>query len=71
MKLTDVTKALIDDMEYHSLLRRWRRAPDDDPMRSGETGKYMARRMEELREEPGGWDRHEIASRAVGWEGMK
>jgi len=68
MELTEAVKVVIDNMDYHSMLRRWRRAPSNDPFINGESGEYLARRMVEMRKKPGGQTKHIVASKAVGWE---
>ncbi len=67
MKLTDKTRAAIDALPYAALLARWRFSPSGDPWFEGETGEYWAQRMKELRDEPGGDDRHVAASKTIGW----
>lgn len=67
MKLTDDKKKYIDSLSYESLLSRWRFAPVGDPWFQGETGSYWGKRMCELREQPGGHDRHVAASKSLGW----
>ena len=65
MELNEKNKAYIDRLSYGQLLSRWRFAPIGDPWFQGETGKYWAKRMQELREQ--GAD-HVAASKAIGWE---
>ena len=65
--MTDELKKQIDDMNYVQLLSRWRFSPVGDPMFQGESGEYFAKRMAELRSQPGGDERHTAASKAIGW----
>jgi hypothetical protein len=67
MDLTIKNKAAIDTMSYETLLGRWRFAPAGDPWFQGETGEYWGKRMKELREQPGGQERHVAASKSIGW----
>lgn len=67
MKLTDELKADIDAKTYVSLLRTWRFAPSGDEMFQGESGDYWAKRMKELRSQPGGDEMHTRASKSIGW----
>lgn len=68
MKLTADVKARIDQLYYDQLLFTWRNAPLGDPMMQGESGQYWSKRMRDLRDAPGGDDRHVDASKKVGWE---
>jgi hypothetical protein len=68
MDLTKENKAHIDGMSYESLLERWRNAPIGSPWFQGETGEYWQKRMKELRELPGGDERHTTASQNIGWD---
>jgi hypothetical protein len=55
MDLTPENRTTIDGMSYEDLLRKWRFAPAGDEWFQGETGKYWAERMKQLREsDPGG-----------------
>jgi hypothetical protein len=65
MELTAENKAHIDGLNYESLLFRWRFAPAGDPWFEGATGAYWAKRMGELRSQPGGNDRHVAASKRI------
>lgn len=65
MKLTEENKKTIDGQTYQSLLYHWRFAPAGDPWFQGETGKYWAERMAQLRDQ--GAD-HVGASKAIGWD---
>lgn len=60
------TKKVIDEMDYESMLRKWRFALGGSPMFQGETGYYysevMARKRENLL--PG---EHAIISKRIGW----
>lgn len=67
MELTPGNKAIIDGKSYHQLLSRWRFSPAGDPWFQGETGKYWAERMSELRSQPGGQERHVRASKDLEW----
>lgn len=69
MDLTPELKAQIDATSYEALLSRWRNGPLGDEMFQGESGKYWAKRMAELRSAPGGNDRHVAASKSIGWDG--
>ena len=66
MDLTPENKNKIDNMSYESLLSHWRFAAIGDPWFQGETGKYWGERMAELRNQPGGNDRHVAASKRLG-----
>ena len=68
MDLTEKNKAYIDGLGYGALLSRWRFAPVGDPWFQGETGAYWGKRMQEVRDEPGGQARHVSESKAIGWE---
>lgn len=67
MKLTEENKRAIDQKSYQELLSRWRNAPVGDKWFEGETGDYWAKRMKELRSQPGGDDLHVSASKEIGW----
>ena len=67
MDLTPENKERIDSMSYTSLLSRWRSASIGSPWFQGETGDYWSKRMAELRNQPGGNDRHVSASKTIGW----
>jgi hypothetical protein len=67
MELTKKNKAYIDGLPYEALLSRWRFSPVGDPWFQGETGKYWGERMGELRNQPGGNDKHVAASKSLGW----
>lgn len=64
MELTEKLKAEIDQRSYVSLLEQWRMAPLGDQMFQGESGKYFAQRMKELR---GSGVDHVSASKSIGW----
>jgi hypothetical protein len=66
MDLTPELKAQIDNMSYFSMLSGWRYAPSGDPMFQGESFEYYRDRMQEMRKEPGGHERHVAASKALG-----
>lgn len=66
MELTPENKAHIDGLTYEQLLGQWRFAPVGDPWFRGETGKYWGERMNELRNQPGGNDKHVAASKTIG-----
>jgi hypothetical protein len=66
MDLTPENKKIIDNMSYYSLLAQWRNAPSGTPWFQGETGRYWGERMDELRSQPGGNDRHVSASKSIG-----
>ena len=67
MQLTEENKDHIDSLSYKQLLREWRFAPSGDPWFQGETGEYWGERLNELRDQPGGMERHVAASKAIGW----
>jgi hypothetical protein len=67
MILTSENKKIIDNMSYEILLSKWRFAPPGDPWFQGETGHYWNKRMEELKNQPGGQERHVAASKSIGW----
>lgn len=67
MKLTEKNKSYIDSMSYHELLYFWRFSQVGDQWFQGETGEYWGRRMSELRNAPGGADKHVDASKSIGW----
>lgn len=66
MKLTDDVKAQIDDLDYFSLLERWRYAPPGDPVFQGESGDYWRERMKYLEAQPGGQAKAVAASKLLG-----
>jgi len=66
--LTLERKERIDRMSYRQLLYRWRFAPVGDPWFQGETGKYWSERISQLRNEPGGEERHVGTSKSLGWK---
>ena len=68
MDLTPELKAQIDEKSYESLLSHWRHAPIGDQIFQGESGEYWGKRMQELRSQPGGDDRHIAASKSIGWD---
>lgn len=67
MNLTPEVKSQIDSMSYTAMLSRWRFAAVGDPMFQGERGDYFAKRMKELREQPGGQEQHVSASKSISW----
>jgi len=67
MDLTPENKSHIDNMSYTQLLSHWRFAPAGDKWFQGETGEYWGKRMAELRDQPGGNERHVSASKFLGW----
>lgn len=67
MQLTSDIKKQIDAMSYEAMLAKWRLSPPDSPMFQGESADYFIKRMKELREQPGGKERHVAASKAIGW----
>jgi len=68
MKLTTENKKHIDSLSYEQLLSKWRFAPLGDVWFQDETGKYWGDRMNELRNQTGGNERHVAASKSIGWE---
>jgi len=67
VKLTEENKKIIDTKTYKQLLLGWRFIPVGNPWFQGETGKYWAERMSELRNQPEGNSRHVQASKDLGW----
>ena len=67
MELNEKNKRYIDSLSYQSLLGLWRFAPAGDPWFTTETGEYWGKRMAELRNQPGGQERHIAASKDLGW----
>lgn len=67
MRLTEINKKRIDDLSYEQMLKAWRFSKIGDPFFEGETGEYYSKRMQALRAEPGGEERHVAASKALGW----
>lgn len=61
------TKKIIDEMDYESMLRKWRFAPNGDSMFQGEVGKYYSKIMKEKREKVGN-ESHVRASKLIGWK---
>lgn len=59
-------KEWIDNASYEDLLRRWRFAPDGDPMFQGDTGDYYTIIMAKKRIEIGDAG-HTQASKNIGW----
>ncbi len=68
MDLTPEKKDYIDKLSYSALLFHWRFAPSGDSWFQGETGKYWGERMSELRDSPGGQEKHVAASKNIGWD---
>ena len=60
-------KDRIDVMDYRSMLRLWRFAPDGDPLFQGDAGKYFAKVIQEKREKVGN-AAHVAASKSIGWQ---
>lgn len=60
-------KKKIDAMSYEQLLHMVRFAPTGDPLFQGEMGEYILNRMQTLRLQPGGDEKHVRASKAIGW----
>lgn len=58
MDLTPENKAAIDSKSYTQLLSIWIFAPVGDLWFQGETGKYWYKRIIELRNQPGGNEKH-------------
>lgn len=71
MKLTPQVKEQIDKMSYWSMLEQVRYAPAGTPIFEGESGTYFLDRMNEMRNEPGGQERHVAASKGIGWDNIK
>jgi hypothetical protein len=67
MELTAERKQYIDRMTYLELLSRWRFHPAGSQWFQGETGEYFAKRMAELRAQPGGEAKHVAASKIIGY----
>lgn len=65
MKLTPENKAYIDSLSYEELLQHCRHAPVGDKWFTDETGDYWWKHMRDLREEPGGQERHVTASKSI------
>lgn len=63
--MTAEQKAQIDAMSYEELLEQWRFGPVGDPLFVGEAGAYFSQRMHQLRNEPGGQERHVAASKRL------
>jgi hypothetical protein len=64
MNLTPELKAKIDELDYESLLRKWRFAVCGAELFQGASGEYFKQRMIELR------DKHpepHVVSKRVGW----
>lgn len=64
MKLTPTVQEQIDSMSPQALLKTWRFAPLGDPLLQGESGDYIAQRLQRVREEED-WV---ALSKAVGWD---
>lgn len=58
---------IIDNMDYFSLLRRWRFSKVGDPFFQGDVGKYYAKRLNRIREVIGEEEAARI-SKLIGWE---
>lgn len=67
MELTGDNKKYIDSLPYEALLARWRFAPSGDAWFQGDTGAYWGKRMSELRDLPGGNEKHVQTSKSIGW----
>lgn len=68
MRLTVELKRKVDAMSYEEMLRQWRFAKTGDELFEGESGMYVAKRMQELKNAPGGNPRHVAASKKIGWD---
>jgi len=67
MILTQKTKDYIDNLDYKTLLERWRFSPIGSPWFQGDVGGYWKKRMIELRSQKCGDHIHVAASKAIGW----
>lgn len=67
MDLTEENKSHIDNLTYRELLYKVRFAKIGDEWFQGDTGEYWLNRMNQLRSEPGGQERHVVASKSIGW----
>ncbi len=65
MSMESMKKA-IDEMDYQSMLSRWRSAPVGSPWFQGEIGDYYGKVMAKKRKEVGN-AAHVAASKAIGW----
>ena len=66
MKLTEELKKKIDNMDYESMLTKWRYASLVDVMFTNPSGEYFSNRMFELRDKlPRG--EHTRISKKIGW----
>jgi len=66
MELTKSLKKEINEMDYISLLRRWRFAPAGDPIFQGISGRYFSKVMAKKREAIGN-EEHVKISKELGW----
>lgn len=64
--MTEEQQKLIDNMDYQTMLYKWRFAKVGDPMFQGETGTYFAKVMAEKRDALPDGEAAEI-SKQVGW----
>jgi len=65
MDLTPELKAEIDSRSYAELLAKWRFAPLGDPLFQGESGKYYAERISDLKK--ANPEEAVAASKTIGW----
>ena len=64
--ISEEMKKIIDNMNYRTMLTKWRFALSGDPMFQGEVGKYFEKVMIELRKEIGDVQ-HTRISKEIGW----
>lgn len=67
MKLTETLKNTIDSKSIADLLAGVRFTKIGDPMFQGESGEYWVKRLQYLRDQPGGALKHVQASKYLGW----
>jgi hypothetical protein len=67
MKLTPELQTKIENMTHQEVLSKIRFAPIGDTLFQGESGEFVMKRLQQLRDEPGGAERHTAASKAIGW----
>lgn len=65
--MDDIQKQLIDNMDYQTMLRRWRHAPCGDPMFQGELGEYFSSVMQYKRSQMEHSECVRI-SKVIGWQ---
>jgi hypothetical protein len=67
MELTEELKKQIDKMSYVTLLAHLKFSPKSHALFQDESGQYFTKRINELRNAPGGYELHLVASKSLGF----